>query len=107
MVSQLAAFGLTLAVELPWYIGGLAALVGVRWWSALALGVMVNACTHPLLWWTLAPHPSLLQTLPAEAAVILAETALLAVAIRRDFAVLALLSASANASALLTGLLLS
>ena len=107
MVSQLAAFGLTLAVELPWYVGGLIAVVGVRWWAALALGILVNACTHPLLWWALAPHPTLLQTLLAEVAVVVAEAALLAVAIRRDVAILALLSASANASSLLIGLLLS
>jgi hypothetical protein len=43
----------------------------------------------------------------AEAVVVVAEAALLAVAVRRDLAVLALLSVGANASSLLIGLLLS
>jgi len=106
-VTQLAAFGLTLAVELPWYVGGLVALVRVRWWTALGLGVVVNAVTHPVLWWVLAPAPTLLQTAFAEAVVVLAEAALLAVALRRDLVVLGLLSLGANASSVLVGLLLS
>jgi hypothetical protein len=106
-VSQLAAFGLTLAVELPWYVGVLVTVVHVRWWAAFALGFLVNACTHPLLWYTLARHPTLPQTLLAEAVVVVAGAALLAAAIRRDVAVLALLSLAANASSLLSGLLLN
>jgi hypothetical protein len=106
-VSQLVAFGLTLAVELPWYVGGLVALVGLRLWSALVLAVTVNVCTHPVLWWVLAPHPTLAHTLLAEVAVIVAEAALLAAAIRREFAVLGLLSLGANTSSLLIGLLFS
>jgi hypothetical protein len=106
-VSQLAAFGVTLAVEVPWYVAGLVGIVGVRWWAALGLAVAVNACTHPLMWYVLAPDPTLLRTGLAEAAVVVAEAALLAVAIRRDFTVLALLSVAANASSVLTGLLLS
>jgi hypothetical protein len=103
----LAAFGLTLAVELPWYVAGLVAVIGVRWWSALGLGIGVNACTHPLLWWVLAPHPNLLWSLLAEIAVVLAEAVLLGIAVRRDLAVLGLLSLAANASSLLIALLLS
>lgn len=106
-MSQLSAFGLTLAVELPWYVSGLVAIVGLRWWSALGLAVAVNVCTHPVLWWVLAPQPTLLHTMLAEAAVILAEGALLAVAVRRDVGVLVLLSVGANVSSLLVGLLLS
>jgi len=106
-VTQLAAFGLTLAVELPWYLAGLVALVRVRWWLALGLGVAVNALTHPLLWWVLAPAPTLLQIALAEVVVVLAEAALLAVALRRDVVVLGLLSLGANASSVLVGLLLS
>ena len=104
-MSQLAAFGLTLAVELPWYVVGLVSLVGVRWPAALAWGFLVNACTHPVLWWALTPQPSLVQVLAAEAVVVVAETVLLAVAVRRDIAILALLSVAANTSSLLTGLL--
>jgi hypothetical protein len=106
-VSQLAAFALTLAVELPWYVTGLVFLVSVRWWVALALGIGVNACTHPLLWWVLAPNPTLPHTLLAEIVVVVAEAALLAVAVRRDLALLALLSVGANASSLLVGMLLT
>lgn len=106
-MPQLAAFALTLAVELPWYVGGLVALVRLRWWTAAGLGVAVNVCTHPLLWWLLTQQASLLQTVAAEAVVVLAEAALLAVAVRRDIAVLAMLSLAANASSFLVGLLLS
>lgn len=104
-MSQLAAFALTLVIELPWYVTGLVCLVGVRWWAGLLLGIGVNACTHPLLWWVLAPHPTLPHTLLAEIVVVAAEAALLAVAVRRDLAVLALLSVGANASSLLIGML--
>jgi hypothetical protein len=109
-VSQLAAFGLTLAVELPWYGAGLLALRLVkpgRWWWALVLGVAVNAISHPLLWWSLAPHPSLGRLAVAEAGVWLLEALLLWTAIRRDVALLLVLSLAANASSLLIGLLLS
>ena len=80
---------------------------GLRWWVALALGIAVNACTHQLLWRVLAPHPTLPHTLLAEIVVVVAEAALLAVAVRRDLAVLALLSVGANASSLLIGMLLT
>ena len=103
----MAAFGLTLAVELPWYLAGLVALVRVRWWLALGLGVAVNALTHPLLWWVLAPAPTLLRIALAEVVVVLAEATQLAVALRRDVVVLRLLSLGANASSVLVGLLLS
>ncbi len=109
-MSQLAAFGLTLAVELPWYGAGLVALRLVepaRWWWALALGVVVNAISHPLLWWSLAPHPSLTRLAVAEAGVWLLEALLLWAAIRRELALLLVLSLAANASSLLIGLLLS
>jgi hypothetical protein len=109
-VSQLAAFGLTLAVELPWYGAGLVGLRLVkpaRWWWALVLGIAVNAISHPLLWWSLAPHPSLGRLAVAEAGVWLLEALLLGAAIRRDLALLLVLSLAANASSLLIGLLLS
>lgn len=106
-MSQLSAFAVTVAVELPWYLGGLVALVGVRWWWALWLAVALNMCTHPVLWWVLTPQPSLPHLVLAETVVIVAEWALLVVAVRRDLAVLLLLSFGANASSLLIGLLLS
>jgi len=107
-VSQLAAFGLTLAVELPWYGAGLVTLRLVRrWWWALALGLLINAVSHPLLWWTLAPHPSWAWLAGAEVGVWLLETLLLWAAVRRDLGLLLVLSLAANASSLLIGLLLS
>jgi hypothetical protein len=107
-VSQLAAFGLTLAVELPWYGAGLVALRLVRrWWSALILGMLVNAVSHPLLWWWLAPHPSFTRLAVAETGVWLLEAFLLFAAIRRELALLLVLSLAANASSLLIGLLLN
>jgi hypothetical protein len=48
--------------------------------------------------------PTLQQTLMAEAVVVVAEAALLAVAVWCDVAVLALLSVAANTSSLLVGL---
>jgi hypothetical protein len=92
---------------LPWYVGGLVVVVGLRLWSALGLAVAVNMCTHPVLWWVLAPQPALLHTLVAEAVAVVVEWALLAVAVRRDLAVLGLLSFGANVSSLLIGLLVS
>jgi len=106
-VSQLAAFGVTLAVELPWYVVGLVGLRLTRWLTALALGVAVNAVSHPLLWWWLAPHPTFARLAVAEVAVWLLESALLSAALRRAPALLAVLSLAANASSLLIGLLLS
>ncbi len=71
-MSQLAAFGLTVAVESLLYVGGLVAVVGLRWYRALALAVGVNICTHRLLWWVLGPKPTLTATLWCEAVVVLA-----------------------------------
>jgi hypothetical protein len=106
-VSQLAAFGLTLAVELPWYGGGLVVLHLTRLRWALGLGVLVNAVSHPLLWWALAPHPSLARLAGAEVGVWLLEALLLWAAVRRDLGPLLVLSLAANASSLLIGLVLS
>jgi hypothetical protein len=106
-VSQLAALGLTLAVELPWYGAGLVALRLARLPWALGLGVLVNAISHPLLWWALAPHPSWARLAGAEIGVWLLEALLLWAAVRRNLGLLLVLSLAANASSLLIGLLLS
>jgi len=106
-VSQLTAFVVTVAVESLWYVGGLVGIVGLRWWSALLLAMGVNAVTHPVAWWVLAPDPSLPALALTELAVTLAEAVVLAVAVRRELGTLALLSVGANASSLLTGLLLN
>ncbi|MDP7721410.1 hypothetical protein [Mycobacterium sp. TY814] len=106
-MSQLTAFVITVAVESLWYVGGLVGIVGLRWWSALMLTIGVNAVTHPVAWWVLAPDPTIARLLLTEVAVTLAEAAVLAVAVRRDLTTLALLSVGANASSLLTGLVLN
>ncbi len=106
-MSQLAAFGLTLAVELPWFVAGLVTLRLAGWRRALVLGVLINTLSHPMLWWFLAPHPTLPRTAVAEVAVCAFEALLLFAAIRREPALLALLSVAANACSVLIGLLLS
>ena len=106
-MSQLAAFGLTLAVELPWYVAGLVALRLAGWRRALVLGVVVNALSHPVLWWFLAPRPTLPRIAVAEVAVCAFEALLLFAAIRREPALLVLLCVAANACSVLIGLLLS
>jgi hypothetical protein len=106
-VSQLAAFVLTLAVELPWYVAGLVALRLAGWRRAVGLGVLVNALSHPVLWCFLAPHPTLPHTAVAEGAVCAFEALLLFAAIRREPALLALLSVAANGCSVLIGLLVS
>lgn len=106
-MSQLTAFVVTVAVESLWYVGGLVGIVGLRWWWALLLAIGVNAVTHPVAWWVLAPDPTLPALALTELAVTLAEAVVLAVAVRRELVTLALLSVGANASSLLTGLLLN
>lgn len=106
-MSQLTAFTVTIAVESLWYVGGLVGIVGLRWRSALMLAIGVNAVTHPVAWWVLASGPGLVGLLLTEAAVTFAEAAVLAVAVRRELPTLALLSVGANASSLLTGLILN
>jgi len=104
MTAWLAAFGLTLAVELPVYATGLAALRLLPWRRALVAGLAVNVATHPVLWWFLSGHPH--RWVAAELVVCLAEALMLFAAVRRDPAVLVLLSVAANATSLLAGLLL-
>lgn len=118
--SYLAAFALTLAVEVPIYAAGLAA-IGVGWVRAVWYGCVVNLVTHPPLWWTMRPlsvrpaYPGLL--LGAELAVCAVEWALLVLLTgrtsprvsRRPDGVLSLavLSLTANAASTLAGLLLA
>ena len=101
---MLSAFGLTLLCELPWYVLGLAALKLARWWKALLLGAGVNVATHPLLWWFLRPHPSLLRVTVAEVLAWTVEALLLLAFVRRSWWLLAVLSAGANATSFVIGL---
>jgi hypothetical protein len=110
----LLAFGLTLAVEIPLY--ALALSFGWRAPArrAVLAALAVNLCTHPLLWWTLAPltgrpeYPAML--LLAELAVCLAEALLLAVGVpsarpRRPDPLLLALSIAVNGTSVLAGLI--
>jgi hypothetical protein len=105
----LAAFALTLAVEVPLYALALRLVWRMRLATAVGLGAGVNALTHPVLWWSLVPwvgrpwYPWLV--LGAEAAVCAAEWLALAAAVRRDRAALAALSVAVNAASVLAGLI--
>jgi hypothetical protein len=98
---------LTLAVEVPLYVAALVALDLARFWQALALAVLVNALTHPILWQTLGTHPPLARVAVAEILVWLVETAILWLALRRRPALIALLAAGANAGSILAGALIA
>lgn len=103
---MIPALLLTLAVEVPLYAVALRALGLATWRRAALLGVLVNLLTHPLLWWFLAPRPAAGRLWGAEAAVVVAEAAVLWVACRRDPALLLVTSLGANATSVLIGLLL-
>ena len=86
MIDWLRAFAVTLLVELPIY----AALLR-RWCrprAGLGLGLLVNAITHPALWFALRAVGAggwswALAFLLAEATVVLVEGGILVVALRR------------------------
>ncbi|MEV0132360.1 hypothetical protein AB0H83_28350 [Dactylosporangium sp. NPDC050688] len=103
---MIPALLLTLAVEVPLYALALTALRLAAWRRAVLLGAAVNLLTHPLLWWFLAPRPSAGRFWAAEAAVVVAEAAVLLAACRRDPALLLVTSLGANATSVLIGLLL-
>jgi hypothetical protein len=103
---MIPALLLTLAVEVPLYVLALRALRLATTRRAALLGVMVNLLTHPVLWWFLAPRPSTGRFWAAEAAVVVAEAAMLWLACRRDPALLLMTSLGANAASVLIGLLL-
>jgi hypothetical protein len=91
-------------VEVPLYALALTALRLATPKKAVLLGVAVNLLTHPVLWWSLAPSPSAGALWGAEAAVVVAEAAVLWLACRRDPALLLVASLGANAVSLLIGL---
>ena len=109
MLDYLRAAALTLAVEVPVYTMGLRALVDVPPARAAVAGVAVNAVTHPLAFLVVTP---LLTGAAGPTGTLVAveigawavETALLAVWLRRDVAVLTALSFVANALSLAAGL---
>ena len=106
-MPQLVALGLTIAVELPWYVLGLAGLRLASAWRAALLGTAVNLVTHPVLWWLLSPRPTPTRLTVTELAVCVVEASLLFIWVRREPALLVLLSVGANATSVLIGLLLT
>jgi hypothetical protein len=97
------ALALTLAVEVPVYAFSLRQARVLSFRRAAALGVLVNLLTHPALWYGLSwAGPAWL--VPAEAAVVLAEALALWLILRRDPALLLLVSLFANTASALAGL---
>ncbi|UWP82577.1 hypothetical protein [Dactylosporangium fulvum] len=96
---------LTLAVEVPLYTAALVALGLTTRRRAAALGALVNLLTHPALWWFLAPRPSATRFWTAEAVVAVVEALALLGVVRRDGALLLVISIGANACSVLMGLL--
>jgi len=107
----LAAFVLTQVVEAPVYVVLLVSVLGVSWRRALAGSVGVNLISHPLFFLVFVPITDAVLRptagiIAAEVLVWEAETAMLAVWLRRDYAALAATSLAANASSFAAGLLL-
>jgi hypothetical protein len=102
-MKWLVAFAWTLALELPVYT----LVLGhrMRSWQRLCAAVFaVNAVTHPLLWFAFPRfEPFWLYALAGETCVVVAEAAMLALAIPLRAAIVA--SVLANATSLLLGLL--
>jgi Na+/melibiose symporter-like transporter len=108
-MSQATALALTLAVEVPMIGLALTGLRLARIGRAVLLGMGVNLLTHPVLWWALAPRPDPARFWFAEGCVCAVEAVLLwlGLAVRRDFAMLVVLSVGANAASAAAGLLLT
>lgn len=102
-MSQATALLLTLAVEIPLYVAALVGLGLTPFRRALALALVVNLLTHPILWAMLGPRPPVLRVAAAEVLVWLAEAAGLGLAIRRRPGLIALVAAGANAGSILAG----
>ena len=100
------AFLLTVAVEVPLWTAALVALRSLPWRRAAVLGVLVNVLTHPVLWWSLGDTPSAARFLFAEAAVVLAEAAVLFSIVRRDAVLLLVASTGVNAASIAAGMLI-
>jgi len=110
-VWYLAAFGLTQVVEAPVYVGLLTCILGVPWRRALGASVAVNLVSHPLLYLVFVPVTDALMRptagiIAGEVLVWVAETAMLAAWLRRDYAALAATALAANATSFAAGLLL-
>lgn len=119
MSSYLAALALTVLIEVPAYLLGLAALrrlgtapggravIGIP--EAIALAVAVNVATHPALWLIFGSGAGWTSALPAllvaECVVAVVEGLLIFAVLHRDAGWLLLLAAAANAASLAAGLM--
>jgi hypothetical protein len=113
-LRYLLALGLTLAVEIPLYAVALSLGWRVPLPRALLLALGVNLCTHPLLWWTLAPMTGRtsygLMLLAFELGVCVVGALLLAALLpkpRRPDPLLLALSVAVNGASVLVGLIVS
>ena len=97
------ALAVTLAVEVPVYAVSLRVARVLTVWRAAALAVLVNLATHPLLWYGLSrAGPAWFA--PAEASVVLVEALGGWLLLRREPALLFVVSVFANSASVLAGL---
>ncbi|MGE5829340.1 MAG: hypothetical protein ACM30G_13435 [Micromonosporaceae bacterium] len=108
------ALAVTLTVELPIYAGGLRAARLARAWAALAVALVVNLATHPLVWLALRGAGSAYwpRFAAVEVAVWLAESLLILawlgrVRVQGAPVFVALLALTANGASCLAGLALA
>lgn len=99
-MDQLAAFSMTLAIELPVAIVA-ARRFGptLRLWRILAVGTAASGLTHPLAWWVrwrLGPDEAMAGFFAIELAVIIIETIVLKIGLGWKWPGAAALSTTAN-----------
>lgn len=95
---------LTLALEVPVYVAALRTLGETSTVRCLLLSCAVNLVSHPLLWTLAAGRPGLGWLLGLEAAVVLSETAMVWLVVRRMVGWVLLAALGANAWSLAVGL---
>ena len=101
------ALALTLVVEVPLVSAAMVALRLAGMGRAVLIAVGVNLATHPVLWWSLAPHPTMIRLCGAEVVVCAVEAGLMWLAVRRDAPALIVLSVGANAASTAAGLMVT
>ncbi len=97
---------LTWLVDIPWWTVALTALriTGTR--RALVVGVLTSLGTHPVLTYVMPDRPPWAWITTAELVVVAAEAVIAWVLVRRDAALVAVVSLGANACSYGFGLLL-
>lgn len=106
-MTYAAALALTVAVEVPLYVGGLLALRLAGTLRALVVAVGVNLLTHPLLWLALVDGATPARVLAAEGCVCVVEGAVLRAFTGREGGLTLLLAVGANAASFAVGLAFS